>query len=659
MTSSTIQDAINETDTQFNDDPQEVLRNNLNSQINNQGVRNVAGATYEITSGLAFDAATAPLGLAPPLYAALNFGEGSINNIVAQKIRGRKWNEIDWNEVISSGVLGIVPLSQLRAAKYLKKPVAETVEKVVGKQDTLQRYIASGAITGGGDVTIRSGLAGEAPSPENLAAGTVGGAVIGGTLSPLLKQLSKTVTGIVQQKRVSKAEAALLSKQLEMQERTQGDFSKLTQEDGAELRRLLWNVGKEKGEYKGFASYETYLVRTRHIQGNLQNNIDGEDSFWAPLKRLKESANPKDQEKYTEINEFLEGKVSKKGERYGGYFKQEEANEILKARAEEAFAAGRKVEGYRRVAGFLPLKDRTYPSGKVELGLESIARKHGYTIEDVHKYIVDQEEGNKYLHAMISELNERNRNKQVNILEELYNLKERMGKAGFRTTQPWFKIYKDLLKKAKLDKYQFGHKESLWMHWVNELSGGNRVTNTYVQSRGNWSYVDFYGKRHIVKGNTSLGARDDDPIFTLVKLQGASENLEDDFRKYMMPMASTSSIPEEYEDLGRVFYRNLMAEVKLDLDGGLSSEEYHAELGRHSIAITQALHVMFRKADDLNIPEMVLDDDVRLKIPAKVIYEGLDSQTQKELLSAKNLAKKLKIVKDIFLDTLDTLLEEL
>ena len=179
------------------------LGNKLTNLINNQGARDAAGATYEITSGVAFDAITTPLGLAPPLYAALNFGEGSINNVIAQKIRGRKWNEIDWNEVISSGVLGIVPLSQLKAAKYLKKPVAETVEKVVGKQDTLQRYIASGAITGGGDVTIRSGLAGEAPSPENLAAGTVGGAVIGGTLSPLLRQLSKTVTGIVQQKRVS------------------------------------------------------------------------------------------------------------------------------------------------------------------------------------------------------------------------------------------------------------------------------------------------------------------------------------------------------------------------------------------------------------------------------------------------------------------------
>lgn len=84
--------------------------------------------------------------------------------------------------------------------------------------------------------------------------------------------------------------------------------------------------------------------------------------------------------------------------------------------ADKAFAAGQKVEGYRTVAGFLPLKDRTYPSGNKELGLISIAKKHGYTIEDVHKYIVDQEEGNKYLHILIKELNKFNSNKKVKIL---------------------------------------------------------------------------------------------------------------------------------------------------------------------------------------------------------------------------------------------------
>ena len=625
--------------------------------------KNVLGAGYEIGASLTFDAVTAPLGLAPPLYAALNFGEGYINNVIAQKIRGRKWNEIDWNEAFSSGTLGVVPLSQLRAAKYLKKPVAKTVEKVVGKHNTLPRYIASGAITGAGDVALQSGLERQLPAGSDLTAGALGGAVVGGSLGTVLPRLSKRITEIVQTRqqnqRVSKAEADLLAKQLELQERTQGDFSKVTEEDGEEISRLLWNLDKSKGKYPGIASFETWKVKNKHMILQMQDKLSGEDPFWAPLQRLSQSSDPKDREKYNEIYEFLQGKLSKKGKRYGGYFKQEEENEKLKEIAEDLLKRGQKVVGYRRVAGFLPLKDRKYPSGKVELGLESIAKKHGYTIEDVHKYIVDQKEGNKYLHAMISELNESNRNKQVNKLEELYKLKERMGKAGFRTTEPWFKIYKNLLRQAKLDKYQFGHKESLWKLWINELSGGNRVTNTYVQSRGNWTYVDFYGKKHTVRGNTSLGARDDDPIFTLVKLQGASENLESDFLKYMMPMASTSSIPEEFEDLGRILYRQKMGKLKLDLSKKATSEEYHAELSKHSIAITQALHVMFKRADDLNLSELIVDDSLRLKIPAKEIYKGLDRQSQLELISAKNLEKKLNIINKLYTETLDTLLEEL
>ena len=143
--------------------------------------REVLGAGYEIGAGLTFATVTAPLKLAPPLYAALNFGEGYVSNVIAQKIRGQKWNEIDWNEAMSSGALGVIPLSQLRAAKYLRKPAAQTVEKVVGKAGTLQRNIISGGIIGGGDVTIRSGLEGELPDPAELATGVVGGGALAGT----------------------------------------------------------------------------------------------------------------------------------------------------------------------------------------------------------------------------------------------------------------------------------------------------------------------------------------------------------------------------------------------------------------------------------------------------------------------------------------------
>ena len=222
--------------------------------------REVLGAGYEIGAGLTFDAATAPLGWAPPVYAALNFGEGYVSNVIAQKIRGQKWNEIDWNEALSSGFLGTIPLSQLRVAKNLKRvglqSATEPVEKVVGKAGTLQRNIISGGITGGGDVTLRSGLEGELPDPAELATGVVGGGALAGTLTPILKRTSKYVNEIVAKRKANTAESELLSKQLEFQEKLKRNS--VTADDEKELARLVWNVDKSKGLYSDFDDYEQY-----------------------------------------------------------------------------------------------------------------------------------------------------------------------------------------------------------------------------------------------------------------------------------------------------------------------------------------------------------------------------------------------------------------
>ena len=88
--------------------------------------RSIAGGAYEIGAGIGFDVLTAPLAWTGPVYAAANFGEGAISNIIGQLIRGEEFN---WSEVASSGALGVVPLTSLRAAKYLKRPAARTVEK--------------------------------------------------------------------------------------------------------------------------------------------------------------------------------------------------------------------------------------------------------------------------------------------------------------------------------------------------------------------------------------------------------------------------------------------------------------------------------------------------------------------------------------------------
>ena len=140
--------------------------------------RSILGTGYEIGAGIGWDVLTAKTAIAPPVYAALNYGEGALSNIVGQLIRGEKFN---WAEVHSSGVLGIVPLSQLRAAKYLKRPAAAVVENVVGKVGSGKRLITSGAVTGVADQTIQAGLGEQRlPTTGEVVGGALTGGVVGG-----------------------------------------------------------------------------------------------------------------------------------------------------------------------------------------------------------------------------------------------------------------------------------------------------------------------------------------------------------------------------------------------------------------------------------------------------------------------------------------------
>ena len=139
--------------------------------------RSIAGGAYEIGAGIGFDVLTAPLAWTGPVYAAANFGEGAISNIIGQLIRGEEFN---WSEVASSGALGVVPLTSLRAAKYLKRPAARTVENVIGKGGTLKRVATSGAITGVADQTIQAGLGEQRlPTTEEVVGGALTGGVVG------------------------------------------------------------------------------------------------------------------------------------------------------------------------------------------------------------------------------------------------------------------------------------------------------------------------------------------------------------------------------------------------------------------------------------------------------------------------------------------------
>lgn len=181
MTSSTLQQAYDETEQDY--DLKSSLNQQINSGTNNNLTREGLAAGYEIGAGIGFDILTAPLGWAPPLYAAANFVEGGLSNIIGQKIRGEKG--INWKEVLSSAALGVVPLTQLKAGRKLNR--------IVGEAGTIRRAGTAGAFTGVADQTIQAGLGGELPTKEQVLTGAAVGGVVGTSIGGLAYKLNKAI----------------------------------------------------------------------------------------------------------------------------------------------------------------------------------------------------------------------------------------------------------------------------------------------------------------------------------------------------------------------------------------------------------------------------------------------------------------------------------
>tara|TARA_R100000152_G_C6769103_1_gene194819 strand:+ start:154 stop:1932 length:1779 start_codon:yes stop_codon:yes gene_type:complete len=138
-------------------------------------IRQSAGLGTEVGAGLALDAKTSKLLLGGPwgwaAYGAINFGGGASANIAAQKLRGEE--KLNWGEVISSGLLGIIPFTSLRFGKK--------ATQLVGKQGSVRRAITGGAGLGASDRFIQSGInEGELPSAGDVATGALTGGAFGG-----------------------------------------------------------------------------------------------------------------------------------------------------------------------------------------------------------------------------------------------------------------------------------------------------------------------------------------------------------------------------------------------------------------------------------------------------------------------------------------------
>ena len=142
--------------------------------------KQLLGVTTEVGGGIATDVATTPLlGLGPAgiaAYVATNFGQGAYTNYLVQKhLYGNE--NINWGEVLGSGVAGAIPFMNIgasaKAAKY------------VGKAGSVKRGIVGGLGTALVGEQTRVGIDEKRPlSLQEIAfAGGIGGTLGGGLTS--------------------------------------------------------------------------------------------------------------------------------------------------------------------------------------------------------------------------------------------------------------------------------------------------------------------------------------------------------------------------------------------------------------------------------------------------------------------------------------------
>ena len=231
------------------------------------------GLGTEVGTGLALDKATAGLLVAPVpgsrlAYGAINFLGGAGSNIAAQRIRGEE--NINWGEVISSGLLGIIPFTSLRFGKK--------ASNIVGKAGSIQRAAIGGAGMGVGDRFIQSGInEGQLPSPTDVAVGAVAGGTFGAGFQKSFDEVGKILTKYsgktaieINEKLTTRERSHLTSLQKKVLEVYQKGDPKEIAEVVQEFRRSQFNFEKLQGKYANYKDYDDFKRGTR----NLINKLD-------------------------------------------------------------------------------------------------------------------------------------------------------------------------------------------------------------------------------------------------------------------------------------------------------------------------------------------------------------------------------------------------
>ena len=166
----------------MNEEDNRPLKARLKDSIDGN-YKKAIGITSEVGAGIATDVATTPLLAMGPAgiaaYIATNFGQSAYTNYLAQKyFYGNE--DINWGEVISSGLFGAIPLMNVGVGKG--------ASKFVGKAGSIKRGIVGGAGTGLASEQVRVGIDEQRllnPIEASIALGVGGG--LGGGLTKLSK----------------------------------------------------------------------------------------------------------------------------------------------------------------------------------------------------------------------------------------------------------------------------------------------------------------------------------------------------------------------------------------------------------------------------------------------------------------------------------------
>ena len=240
------------------------------------------GATFgEIGFGTGLDIATKGL-LVTPIpgariaYGGINFLGGAGANYVAQQARTEEdleWYDRDWGEIISSGLLGIIPGMSGKAGRFTR---------FVGRPNTYRRAATFGAASGIGDQFIRQGIdEGRLPTGGEIATGGITGSVAGPVFKKSFDEIGKIFT-----KYQGKSAEEINTLMTDRERSSISYFKKqiVANRNNPEAALELIERMKESnfnyrknvlGLHKNFKDYATFKDSKDQIVNRLNDKIDG------------------------------------------------------------------------------------------------------------------------------------------------------------------------------------------------------------------------------------------------------------------------------------------------------------------------------------------------------------------------------------------------